>query len=67
MGLITFGVFATNRLGLNGAVLQMVNHGLISAALFLLAGVDRAAHRRPASFVAARRDGARPARARDAC
>ncbi len=39
MGLITLGVFATNDLGLNGAVLQMVNHGLISAALFLLAGM----------------------------
>jgi NADH-quinone oxidoreductase subunit M len=38
LGLITFGVFAVNGLGLNGAVLQMVNHGLISAALFLLAG-----------------------------
>ena len=38
LGLITFGVFAVNDLGLNGAVLQMVNHGLISAALFLLAG-----------------------------
>jgi NADH-quinone oxidoreductase subunit M len=39
MGLITFGLFATNDLGLNGAVLQMVNHGLISASLFLLAGM----------------------------
>ena len=39
MGLITFGVFAVNDLGLNGAVLQMVNHGLISATLFLLAGM----------------------------
>ena len=38
LGLITFGVFAVNDLGLNGAVLQMVNHGLISASLFLLAG-----------------------------
>ena len=38
MGLITFGLFAINDLGLNGAVLQMVNHGLISASLFLLAG-----------------------------
>jgi NADH-quinone oxidoreductase subunit M len=38
LGLITFGVFAVNDLGLTGAVLQMVNHGLISAALFLLAG-----------------------------
>src|SRR4051812_30294805 len=38
MGLITLGLFAVNDLGLNGAVLQMVNHGLISASLFLLAG-----------------------------
>jgi NADH-quinone oxidoreductase subunit M len=38
LGLITFGIFAVNDLGLNGAVLQMVNHGLISATLFLLAG-----------------------------
>ena len=39
MGLITFGVFAVNGLGLTGSVLQMVNHGLISATLFLLAGM----------------------------
>jgi NADH-quinone oxidoreductase subunit M len=38
MGLIMLGLFAVNPLGLNGAVLQMVNHGLISATLFLLAG-----------------------------
>jgi NADH-quinone oxidoreductase subunit M len=38
LGLITLGVFAVNDLGLDGAVLQMVNHGLISAALFLIAG-----------------------------
>src|SRR3954447_4392395 len=38
MGLITLGLFATNDLGVDGAVLQMVNHGLVSAALFLLAG-----------------------------
>jgi NADH-quinone oxidoreductase subunit M len=38
MGLITLGLFAANDLGLDGAVLQMVNHGLISATLFLLAG-----------------------------
>src|SRR5919206_557070 len=29
MGLVTMGVFAVNDLGLDGAVLQMVNHGLI--------------------------------------
>ena len=39
MGLITFGLFAVNDLGLNGSVLQMVNHGLISATLFLIAGM----------------------------
>jgi NADH-quinone oxidoreductase subunit M len=38
MGLITIGLFAFNDAGFDGAVLQMVNHGLISAALFLLAG-----------------------------
>jgi NADH-quinone oxidoreductase subunit M len=38
MGLITLGLFAGNQLGFDGAVLQMINHGLISAALFLLAG-----------------------------
>jgi NADH-quinone oxidoreductase subunit M len=39
MGLITMGLFAVNDLGLNGSVLQMVNHGLVSSALFLLAGM----------------------------
>jgi NADH-quinone oxidoreductase subunit M len=39
MSLITIGLFALNDLGVEGAVLQMVNHGLISGALFLLAGV----------------------------
>jgi NADH-quinone oxidoreductase subunit M len=38
MNLILIGVFAANASGYTGALLQMVNHGLISAALFLLAG-----------------------------
>ena len=38
MALITIGIFAENMAGLSGAVLQAVNHGLISASLFLLAG-----------------------------
>jgi NADH-quinone oxidoreductase subunit M len=38
MGLITLGLFASNDFGYDGAVLQMVNHGLVSATLFLLAG-----------------------------
>jgi NADH-quinone oxidoreductase subunit M len=39
MSLIVLGLFALNDLGNEGAVLQMVNHGLISASLFLIAGV----------------------------
>jgi NADH-quinone oxidoreductase subunit M len=39
MGLITMGVFAVNDLGLDGSVLQMVNHGLVSVILFLVAGM----------------------------
>ena len=59
LGLITLGVFANNDLGLDGAVLQMVNHGLLSASLFLLAGmVERARDDR--GLRSARRDGARP-------
>ena len=39
LGLITLGLFATNLAGWNGALLQMVNHGLLSATLFMLAGL----------------------------
>ena len=39
MGLITMGVFSVNDLGLDGAVLMMVTHGLVSTTLFLLAGM----------------------------
>jgi NADH-quinone oxidoreductase subunit M len=39
MGLIMLGVFAVTDVGLDGAVLQSVNHGLVSAAMFLLAGM----------------------------
>jgi NADH-quinone oxidoreductase subunit M len=38
MGLVTLGIFALNSQGVTGAAFQMVNHGLLSAALFLLAG-----------------------------
>jgi NADH-quinone oxidoreductase subunit M len=38
-GLIALGLFAGNDLGFDGAVLQMVTHGLVSASLFLLAGM----------------------------
>ena len=39
MGLIVLGVFAANDLGLDGAVLQSVNHALVSASMFLLVGM----------------------------
>ncbi len=39
MGLIMFGIFAVNDLGLDGAILHSVNHGLVSAGFFLLAGM----------------------------
>jgi len=38
-GLIVLGIFAFNDLGFDGAVLQIVNHALISATLFLVAGM----------------------------
>src|SRR3954469_6726314 len=38
-GLIALGLFANNNLGFDGAVLQMVNHALVSATLFLLGGM----------------------------
>ena len=39
MGVVMLGLFALNPNGINGAVMQMVNHGIYSAALFLLVGV----------------------------
>ena len=39
MGLIVLGIFAVNDLGLDGAVLHSVNHGLVTAGLFLLAAM----------------------------
>jgi len=39
MGLITIGVFAFDDLGLDGAILQSVAHGLVSATMFLLVGM----------------------------
>jgi NADH-quinone oxidoreductase subunit M len=43
-GLIAIGLFSGTNLGYDGAVLQMVAHGLVSTALFLIAGtVERRA------------------------
>jgi NADH-quinone oxidoreductase subunit M len=39
MGVVMLGLFALNPNGLNGAVLHMINHGIYSAALFLLVGI----------------------------
>lgn len=39
MGFVTLGIFTLNRQGVEGAVLQMMNHGIISAALFLCVGM----------------------------
>jgi NADH-quinone oxidoreductase subunit M len=39
MGIVMLGLFALNPNGVNGAVLHMINHGIYSAALFLLVGV----------------------------
>ena len=39
MGFVTIGIFVLNKQGLEGSIIQMISHGLISAALFLCVGV----------------------------
>lgn len=39
MGFITLGIFALNPQGMEGGILQMINHGVSTGALFLLVGV----------------------------
>jgi NADH-quinone oxidoreductase subunit M len=39
MGFVTMGIFAMNEQGVQGAVFQMVSHGIVSGALFLCVGV----------------------------
>ena len=39
MGFIMLGLFALNEPGLRGAILQMLNHGVSTGALFLLVGI----------------------------
>ena len=47
LGFIVLGTFAANRDGVTGGVLQMVNHGLSTGALFLLVGmIDQRRHTR---------------------
>jgi NADH-quinone oxidoreductase subunit M len=39
MGFVTLGMFALNQHGLEGAILQMINHGVVTGALFLAIGM----------------------------
>lgn len=39
MGFVTLGIFALNEQGIEGAIAQMVNHGLTTGALFLCVGM----------------------------
>ena len=39
MGFVTLGIFVLNTQGLEGAIFQMLSHGVVSGALFLIVGV----------------------------
>jgi len=39
MGFVTIGIFTLTQDGMNGAYFQMISHGIVSAALFLIVGV----------------------------
>jgi len=39
MGFVTLGIFALNSQGLEGGILQMLNHGIVTGALFLSVGI----------------------------
>ena len=39
LGFVMLGLFALNPNGINGAVMQMINHGISTGALFMLAGI----------------------------
>jgi NADH-quinone oxidoreductase subunit M len=39
MGFATLGIFALNQLGIEGAVLVMINHGVTTGALFIIVGI----------------------------
>jgi NADH-quinone oxidoreductase subunit M len=39
MGFVTLGFFMFNQMGMQGAIVQMISHGFISAAMFLCIGV----------------------------
>ena len=52
MGFVTLGFFIFNQLGIEGALVQMISHGFISAAMFLCIGVmyDRMHSRQIADY-----------------
>jgi len=39
MGFVTLGIFTLTQQGIEGSIIQMISHGLVSAALFLCVGV----------------------------
>ncbi len=52
MGFVTMGIFAFNQQGLDGAIFQMISHGIVAGALFMIVGViyDRLHTREIAAF-----------------
>ena len=52
MGLVTLGLFTLNQQGIEGAIFQMLSHGVVSGALFLCVGViyDRVHTREIAAY-----------------
>jgi len=52
MGFVTLGIFALNIQGLEGGILQMLNHGVVTGALFLSVGIvyDRTHSRQIADY-----------------
>ena len=39
MGFVTLGIFALNSQGMEGGILYMINHGIVTGALFLCVGI----------------------------
>ncbi|MEW6408963.1 MAG: NADH-quinone oxidoreductase subunit M [Nitrospirota bacterium] len=39
MGFVTLGIFTLNSQGIEGGILQMINHGIVTGALFLCVGI----------------------------
>ncbi len=52
MGIVTIGIFTPNALGVAGSIVQMLSHGFVSGALFMIVGVvyDRVHSREIASY-----------------